>query len=91
MARLSLEQAKAFAEDLKSYIGETTAECSIEITVVDGGNNYSGVEVAPGPANTSGSLYHCEEVVDFCRGRNLSFWVGAKESGGYPYAYFHIY
>lgn len=91
MAKLNLEQATALANDLKSYIGETTSECACEVKVVDGGNGNSGIEVVPGATNTSGSLYHCEKVVDFCRGRHLNFWVGASESGGYPYAYFHIY
>lgn len=91
MAKLNSEQATTFAKDLKSYIGDTTEECSCEVNVVDGGNGASGIEVVPGTMNTSGSIYHMEEVVDFCRGRHLNFWVGARDSGGYPYAFVHIY
>lgn len=49
------------------------------------------IKVVPGPKNTTGTFFFGTEVVDFCRGRGLTFWIGAEMSGGYPYAYAYIY
>ena len=83
------EQVKQYAEELRCFIGEMRDESSCEIKEITG--DLPAIEVVPGVLNTTGTLYHTTEIVDFCRGRNLTFWVGAETSGGYPYAYAHIY
>lgn len=83
------EQVKQYAEELRRFIGSTNDESSCEVKEIVG--DLPAIEVLPGLKNTTGAFYHATEIVDFCRGRNLTFWIGAELNGGCPYAYAHIY
>lgn len=90
MKKLNLEQVKELAQLLKSYFGNTLDECSCDINVIDEGDTAS-IEVIPSELNVTGCIYHCEEIVDFCRGRQLNCWIGAREGNGRVYAFAHIF
>ena len=83
------DKVKEIAEELRRFIGEMEDGSSCE--VVEEVGAMTGIKVVPGPKNTTGAFFFGTEVVDFCRGRGLSFWIGAEISGGYPYAYAYIY
>lgn len=83
------EQVKQYAEELRRFIGKMEDESSCEVKEITG--DLPAIEVLPGLGNTTGAIYHGTEIVDFCRGRGLTFWIGAELNGGCPYAYVHIY
>lgn len=83
------EQVKKYAEELRRFIGHPVAECSCEVKEITG--DLPAIEIMPGELNPTNTLYHTKEIVDFCRGRGLTFWVGADVSDGHAYPYAHIY
>lgn len=87
---MNLARAKSLAASLQGYVGGTVLETSVEIEVIDKGDN-SAIKIKPALDNTSGSLFHCMEVTDFCRGNHLDFWIGAEESCGCPVPFFYIF
>ena len=83
------EQMKQFAEELRCFINKTgVADCEIE-EIEDTTN--CAIEVWPSKDNSTGAFHWATEVVDFCRGRNLSCWMGAAESDGRLLVYTHIF
>lgn len=86
---LEKEKAEFYAKELRSYLGEMTEDSACEVIVVE---DATAIVVVPADTNTTGTFFHCEEIVDFCRGHHLSFWVGAKSVAGVlPYAYVYIF
>ena len=83
------DKVKELAEELRRFIGDMEDASSCE--VVEEVGELPAIKVVPGPKNTAGTFFFGTEVVDFCRGRGLTFWIGAKMSGGYPYTYAYIY
>lgn len=69
---MNLARAKSLAASLQGYVGGSVLETSVEIEVIDKGDN-SAIKIKPALENTSGSLFHCMEVTDFCRGNHLDF------------------
>ncbi|MGM9778879.1 MAG: hypothetical protein ACI3ZD_11185 [Prevotella sp.] len=91
MSTKNVEKAKAIAVKLKSYINNSVEESSVDVDVVSFGKDNIAVRVRPGESNTSGCLYCCSDIVDFCRGNNLNFWIGADTFGGCPVPFVHIF
>jgi|GEM_PF-5909947 len=83
------DKIKELAEELRRFIGNMEDASLCE--VVEEAGEVPAIKVVPGPKNTTGTFFFGTEVVDFCRGRGLTFWIGAEMSGGYPYAYAYIY
>lgn len=84
------EQMKQYAEELRRFIVKTE-EASFEIVEVEE-TATPAIEILPSESNSTGAFYWTTEVVDFCRGRNLSFWISPAEfSDGRSYAYAHIF
>lgn len=90
MGRMNLERAKSLAASLQGYVSDAIEEVAVDIEVIDKGDN-SAIKVKPAMKNTSGSLFHCMEVTDFCRGNHLDYWIGAEESCGCPIPFFYIF
>lgn len=87
---MTKEQAEKYAEELKRFIGETSEGCSCEIhTFIDTAD--VAIVVAPGEDNFTKTLYHTTEIVDFCRGHKLDFWISADLGNGKPYPYAYIF
>lgn len=90
MGKMNLERAKALAVSLQSFVNNDVEETSVEIEVIDKGDN-SAIKMKPAMANKSGSLFHGTEVTDFCRGNHLDYWIGAEDSYGCPVPFFYIF
>lgn len=90
MSKMNLERAKTLAVSLHGYVDNSVVESSVDIEVIDKGEN-SAIKVKPAMENKSGSLFHCAEITDFCRGNHLDFWIGAEDSCGCPVPYFYIF
>lgn len=87
--KVTNENVKQLADELRAYIGEMTDDCACDVKAVEG--VQPAIEVIPAVTNTTGSLFYGEEITDFCRGKHLSYWVGAEANNGFPYAYAHIF
>lgn len=87
---MNLERAKSLAITLQSYVSDATKEASVEIEVIDKGDD-SAIKVKPAMENKSGSLFHGAEVTDFCRGNHLDYWIGAEDFCGCPVPFFYIF
>ena len=86
---MTKEQVKQYAEELRRFIGKMEDEGSCEVKELTG--ILPAIEGVPGVKNITGALHYGTEITDFCRGRGLSYWIGAEMSGGRPYAYAHIF
>lgn len=88
--RITKENAKTLAEELKRYLGQATHGEMCNIEVVEYEDN-AAIEVAPDEKNTTNGIYYGVEIVDFCRGRRLSHWISARMADGRPQPYVHIF
>lgn len=87
---MTREEVNKYAEELKRFIGEISDSYSCDVKVyVD--TIDAAIEVLPGEANWTKTLHHTTEIVDFCRGHKLDFWVSAEMENGKPYPYVHIF
>lgn len=87
---MTREQAEKYAEELRRFIGEMSESCSCEVEVI-ADNPDAAIKVAPGKGNWTKTLYHATEIVDFCRGHKLDFWISVEQADGKPYPYAHIF
>lgn len=87
---MTREEAQKYAEELRRFIGEMIDGCSCKIEVVADAPAAS-IEVIPGETNWTRTLHFTTEIVDFCRGHKLDFWIGAEMANGKPYPYTHIF
>lgn len=87
---MTKEEARMYAEELRRFIGRMSDGSACEIiAMVD--ENDPAIEVAPGETNWLRTLHYTTEIVDFCRGHKLDFWISAGMSDGKPYPYVHIF
>lgn len=87
---ITKDNVNELAEELRRYIGANMPEdTSSEVMVCE--DVRPCIEVEPGEKNKTTAFFHGVEIVDFCRGRRLSFWIGAREKNGKLYPYIHIY
>lgn len=88
--KVTKENAKGLAEELKRYLGEMRHGSTCDINIVEYAEETS-IEVAPNKENITGGIYHSVEIVDFCRGRRLHHWIGARMVDGNPEPFIHIF
>ena len=61
---------KALAREFKEMVKNCTEATAVKVVA-----DETGIDIYPAKTNTTGTFYHTEEMVDFCRFRRLSNWI----------------
>lgn len=86
---MTRKEAQKYAKELRRFIGEMTEDTSCVVQEVVG--DMPAIEITPGETNESKTFYYGTEIVDFCRGHKLDFWIGAEIVDGQPSVNVHIF
>lgn len=86
---LTRNNVKNVAKQLQQYIGEMPDDGAVEVKAVVSGD--PAINVVPAPTCVEGGFFYATEVVDFCRGNGLHFWIGIDRTGAVPFIYAHIF
>lgn len=73
---------KALAREFKQLIKGCTKATADKVVV-----DENGIDIFPAKTNDSGTFYHTEELIDFCRFRKLSNWVGVYQGKTWVHIY----
>lgn len=65
----------ALAKELRALIDDATPDTAVIVRVDDEGR---GITITPAETNTAGMFCDTEQLVDFCRCKKLSNWIGVQ-------------